>query len=279
MAREHRILERLWRQLPLAPRSYHLCEDVTVAGAPFQLLEFRSGVSIRGDVLTPLPETVATGEALSRLLVEGLASVHAVDPAEAGLATLGKPEGFLARAAHGWIRRAGLVCDPTSRTVAVLAQWLEQNTAGLGGDGTLLHNDFKLDNLLLDPATLAPVAILDWDMGTRGDALFDLATLLSYWSEVGDPACMRQLAQMPTMRPGFLTREQAAQAYSRRVGRPLSNFKVYRVMAMFKLGVVFHQLYFRYRSGEVQDERYAAFGQLADGLLEFTRDIADDKYF
>ncbi|HVZ45226.1 MAG TPA: phosphotransferase family protein [Ramlibacter sp.] len=279
MAREHRILERLWRQLPLAPRSYHLCEDLAIAGAPFQLLEYRCGISIRGDSVAPLAETAQTGEALSRLLVEGLASIHSVDPAEAGLATLGKPEGFLARAARGWISRAGLVCDPTSPTVSGLAAWLEQHTAGLGGDGTLLHNDFKLDNLLLDPATLSPVAVLDWDMGTRGDALFDLATMLSYWSEAGDPECMTQLAQMPTARPGFLTREQAAVAYSRRTGRPLSDFKAYRVMAMFKLGVVFHQLYSRYRSGEVQDERYAGFGRLADGLLEFTQAIADDKYF
>ncbi len=279
MAREHRILERLWQQLPLAPRSYHLCEDTDVAGAPFQLLEYRSGITVRGDALAPLPETIATGEALSELLVHGLASIHSVDPAEVGLETLGKPEGFLPRAARGWIARAQRVSAEPSATVARLSEWLERHTRGLGGDGTLLHNDFKLDNLLLDAATLAPVAVLDWDMGTRGDALFDLATMLSYWSEPGDPECMRRLAQMPTARPGFLTREQAAHAYSRVTGRPLADFKVYRVMGMFKLGVVFHQLHSRYRSGEVRDERYAGFGLLADDLLEFTQAIADDKYF
>lgn len=279
MAREHRILRDLWRQLPLAPRSYLLCEEPGIAGVPFQLLEFRAGVTVRGDSLEPFPGTRETGEALSRVLVEGLAAIHAVDTAAVGLADLGKPQGFVVRTSRGWIERAARVCETPSSAVKMLAGWLERHTAGVAGACTLIHNDFKLDNVLLDPANLRPVAVLDWDMGTRGDALFDVATMLSYWSEAGDPECMARLSQMPTARPGFMTREGAARAYSRFTGRPLSDFKVYRVLAMFKLGIVFHQLHSRYRSGEVTDERYAGFGRLADDLLQFTREIADDRYF
>ena len=280
MAREHRILKDLWVQMPLAPRSYHLCTDLAVAGVQFQLLEFRPGVAVRGDLLAPFADTPATGQALSQLLVGGLAQLHSVDPAAAGLGSLGKPENFMARGARGWIDRARRVCPARNAVVVnTLAAWLERYTTSLAGEVALLHNDFKLDNMLLNPQTMAPVAVLDWDMGTRGDALFDLATLLSYWSEGSDPHCMQALAQMPTARAGFMSREQAAAAYSQVSGRALADFKVYRVLAMFKLGVVFHQLHSRFLSGETQDPRFAGFGELADGLLDFTRDVAADKYF
>jgi len=279
MAREHLILQDLWRELPLAPRSYHLCEDLDVAGVAFQLLEFRSGVSVRGDRLDPLPETAATGAALSRLLVEGLAAIHAVDPARVGLADLGNPAGFLPRTVAGWTSRAMRVCEKPPAAMAQVAAWLEQHAAGVSGATTLLHNDFKLDNLLLDAHSMRSVAVLDWDMGTRGDALFDLATLLSYWTEPGDPECMRRLAQMPTARAAFLTREQAAQAYGQLTGRALSGFKVYRVTAMFKLAVIFYQLHALHRTAGVADDRYAGFARLADELLDFTLEVARDKYF
>ncbi|MCY1461388.1 hypothetical protein D9M71_790430 [compost metagenome] len=116
-------------------------------------------------------------------------------------------------------------------------------------------------------------------MGTRGDALFDLGTLLSYWSEVGDPAGMQNLGQMPTARPGFLNREQVAQAYADLTGRSLAEFKPYRVLTQFKLAVVFQQLHQRYCSGEIDDPRYAGFGTLANDLHAFTLDIINDKIF
>jgi len=280
MAREHRILSRLWQALPVAPRSLHLCADAQVAGAPFQILEFRPGIAVRGDSLAPLPETGATGAHLSGLLVETLAAIHGVDPAAVGLDDLGRPDGFFARTAKGWLSRAERIGDgELSPAVRAIARWLEGVPEPAANAPTLLHNDFKLDNMLLDPGTLRPVAVVDWDMGTRGDPLFDLATLLSYWTEAGDPDCMHRLAQMPTARPGFATREEAALAYGRATGRSIDDLKPYRVLTMLKLGVVFHQLHARYRAGETTDARYAPFGALGDELLEFTLDIVNDKIF
>ncbi|MFG1268784.1 phosphotransferase family protein [Xanthobacter sp. DSM 14520] len=280
MAREHRILSNLWRELPLAPRSLHLCADASVAGAPFQVMEFRAGIALRGDSLSPFPATAATGADLSQKLVETLAAIHAVDPTRIGLSDLGRPAGFFARTAAGWIGRAERVAQgalsPAARAVA---GWLAAAEVRDASAPTLLHNDFKLDNVLLDPATRAPVAVVDWDMGTRGDPLFDLATLLSYWTEAGDPPCMHELAQMPTARPGFLTRAEAADAYARATGRDLSQLKVYRVLTMLKLGVVFHQLHARHLAGETADPRYAGFGTLAEALFDFTLDIINDKTF
>lgn len=281
MAREHRILANLWKALPLAPHSFLHCGDMAVAGMQFHLLEFREGIAVRGDGVAPLPATPATGARLSELAIEVLARVHRVPPAEAGLHDLGRPQGFLSRTEKGWIDRAAIVfggqIDGDMRHVA---EWLSAaRLDGLGGDATLLHNDFKLDNLLLGPATLEASAILDWDMGTRGGGLMDLAALLSYWTEAGDPECMHRLAQMPTARPGFFSREQAASRYAQVTNRSLEGFHLYRVLGMFRLSVVFLQLHARWRSGEVTDARYAGFGELAREIAGFARSIADGRMF
>jgi aminoglycoside phosphotransferase (APT) family kinase protein len=285
MAREHRILANLWKALPLAPRSFLHCDDTSVAGTQFHLLEFREGLAVRGDSVAPLPPTAATGARLSGIAIEVLARIHRVDPAAVGLQDLGRPSGFLTRTAKGWINRAVLVCGgemggDIAGDLRKLADWLsEDRLDGIGGDGTLLHNDFKLDNVLLDAKTLDAAAVLDWDMCTRGDALMDLATLLSYWTERGDPDCMHRLAQMPTAGAGFMSREEAANAYARATGRSLDHFHVYRVLAMFRLSVVFLQLHSRWRSGEVADARYAGFGELAHEIAGFTASIAEGRIF
>ncbi|AKV08921.1 MULTISPECIES: phosphotransferase family protein [Pseudomonas] len=280
MQREHRILSRLWRVFALAPRSHHFCADAGVAGAPFLLIDYRAGLSLRGDSVHPLPASETTGHQLSNMLVDTLAQLHTVDLASVGLENLGRPEGFFRRTAQGWIKRAQWVVNgDLSRPAQALAQWLTDIKDPIAGKPVLLHNDFKLDNILIDPQTLQPRAIVDWDMGTQGDGLFDLATLLSYWGEPDDPSCMHRLAQMPTMQPGFSTRQDIATTYSALTGQSLDDLKSYRVLTMFKLAVVFQQLHRRYLVGETSDPRYADFGQLAEELFEFTLDISNNKIF
>lgn len=276
MAREHRILSRLADALPVAPRSLHLCEDAAVMGAPFQILEYRPGRVVRAT----LPEDLAEqGAALSETMLSTLAAIHAVDTAALGLDGLGRPEGFLGRAVSGWRRRGLAVADGEGAALlGELGGWLEANAVA-DGPPALLHNDFKLDNLILDPATLRPNAVVDWDQGTRGDPLFDLATLLSYWTEPGDPQAMHALAQMPTAAPGFLTREQAAVRYAAITGRDLSGFRFHRVLGVMKLGVIFLQLHALHRSGATTDPRYAGFGTVGTGVLAFGREIAAGRVF
>ncbi|CAN5316645.1 phosphotransferase family protein [soil metagenome] len=280
MARENRILSRLHERFSLAPRGLHVCEDPAVIGAPFQLTEFRRGFAVRSQ----LPDVLAGDETiarhLSRTMIDVLVQLHGVDPADVGLDTLGRPNGFLERAVQGWSKRASVAIELIGQpfpAVAAITDWLRGH-ARPDGAAAFLHNDIKLDNILLD-ASLEPVAVLDWDQGTRGDALFDLATTLSYWSEAGDPPVMAQLAQMPTASPGFLTRREAAAAYSRATGRDLSDFKFLRVLAMFKLAIIFMQLYARHVQGATADPRYAQFGVLTTGLLDFTWAVANDEFF
>lgn len=280
MRREHRILSRLPDALPFVPRSLHLCEDAAVIGAPFQLLEYRSGIVVRSTIpAIPGATGPLIGQRLTNVMVDTLAAIHAVDPASVGLGQFGRPEGFLMRTVDGWRKRgnAAAVGAPP-RPLAELGRWLEDHAVP-DGSPTLLHNDFKLDNMILDPVALTPVAVLDWDQGTRGDPLFDLATLLSYWTEAGDPPAMHQLRQMPTDGYGFPNRRSVVARYAEVTNRDVSDFLFHRVLAMFKLGVVFLQLHARYRSGATSDPRYANFDELAEGLLDFTHDIAQGRAF
>lgn len=272
MAREHRVLSRLWQAWPLAPRSLYYCADESVLGARFLMMEYRPGLVIGHELpagLTPQ----AVGGQLSTMLVGTLAALHTVDPGAVGLDDFGKPAGFLARTASGWAKRGEAVAeDGEGRLVAELAHWLAGRTPPEQSP-TLLHSDFKLDNVVLDPETLEPRAVLDWDMSTRGDPLYDLATLLSYWVEPSDPEPMHRLGQMPTGAGGFHSRAQLMSRYAALTGRDLSDFHFHRVLALFKLGVVFLQLHARYRSGATSDGRYAGFGELGLGILGFTHDV------
>jgi aminoglycoside phosphotransferase (APT) family kinase protein len=273
MAREHRVLSRLGDVFPLAPRSLHLCQDASVIGVPFQLIEYREGTVIKGDDRRRLDGQPQLCARLGLMLVETLAQLHAVDPAAVGLGDFGRPDGFTARQIAGWKGRAERVATGTTRALATeIIAWLERQPAR-GRHPVLLHSDLKIDNMILDAATLAPVAVVDWDQSTRGDPLFDLATTLSYWTEASDPPVMHRMAQMPTAAPGFASRAMAVEAYTRLTGVDVSDLPLYRVLAMLKLAVVFLQLNQLYLRGQTQDPRYAGFGDLARDLLEFTRDI------
>lgn len=279
MAREHRILSRLWQRFALAPRSFLLCEDAAVIGAPFQLIEYRDGAVIR-DTLPPALQGDPTAAArLGDIVLDVLVDLHAVEPSAVGLGDFGRPDGFLERTVHGWKRRADAVFTGADlRLVAELHAWLAGHLVPDQAP-TLIHNDYKLDNIILSADHARPVALIDWDMGSRGDPLIDLATLVSYWTEAGDPPAMHELRQMPTAAPGFRSREQMVRDYAARTGRDVSLFKFHRLLALFKLGTVFRQLHHRHLTGNADDPRFAGFGPLAAGLLEFARDVMRDKYF
>lgn len=277
MARENRVLSGLSRALPVVPKSLYFCAEETVFEAPFILIEYRPGLVIR-DAIPESAKSRARG--ISEMLVETLAKLHQVDAQAVGLGDLGRPEGFLQRTIEGWFKRAHVATDGQPPVaVETLVEWLRANRVHEGGI-SLIHNDYKLNNIVLDPNDVCqPVAVLDWDMCTRGDPLFDLATLLSYWVEPTDPQILFELKQMPVAGEGFMTREEAAEYYAGMTGCDLSDFAFHRVLALFKLGVVFLQLHSRYRRGQAADERYAGFRKLAEGALDFTLEVAAGRVF
>jgi len=274
MGREHRILSSLWRAYPLAPQALFFCAEPGVLGAPFQIIEYRAGVVIRYELPPSFAGRPDIGETLSRQMVESLAALHAVDPTQIGLTTLGRPAGFLGRTLDGWLRRGAALGEMIdSGTFTETAAWLR---CRLPADGrpSLIHSDFKLDNLILDPGTLAPVAVIDWDMGTRGDPLWDLAVLLSYWAEPEDPGCMHRMRQMPTMQAGFWSRRQVLEAYHRLSGRTVDDFTYYRVLSLLRSAIVFLQLFDRYRRQPQENMHCAGFGRLGRDLLDYAFEVA-----
>lgn len=280
MRREHRILGTLWRAYPLAPQSLVFCDDAAVLGAPFFIMQYRPGIVIGGAVPDGVPGRDTVGRRLGPMLMALLAELHAVDTAAVGLGEFGRPEGFLERQVAGWVGRAGLAWDDAPPPlVGELGRWLDRGLPRRSPAPALLHNDFKLDNIVLDPASLDPVAVLDWDLGTRGDPLVDLGVTLSYWVEAGDPWAMHAIDQMPSAGYGFPSRRSAVELYAGYTGRDVSDILYYRVFGQFRIAVVFMQLNRRYREGGTDDPRFAEFGRMAEGLLEFAQDVAQGRAF
>ncbi len=280
MRREHRILSVLWQAFPLAPRSFLFCPDEAVLGAPFFIMEYRPGIVVSDRLPEALLAASDPGGRLTRMMVETLVALHAVDTERLGLSDFGRPEGFVKRTVEGWSKRAALAVGGTLPPVArEIADWLATHLVP-ERDTALLHNDYKLNNMILDPATFDPIAVLDWDQGTRGEPLFDFATFLSYWIEPDDPPALHEVGQMPTAKhPSFPRRTDVVALYGRLSGRDVSDFLFHRVLGMFKLCVIFIQLAQRFREGRTKDPRFTNLEETSQGLLAFTHDIAMGRVF
>ena len=277
MVREYRVLSRLWREFPLAPRAFHLCEDTSVLGAPFFLMEYRPGIVIGAELPPALVGRVGHAARIAGVLVDALTDLHRVDPAAADLDSLGRPEGFLARQVAGWSKRAHLAYDrEPSHRIRRIVSWLEDHIEPERAV-SLVHNDFKLDNVLLDPERFTPVAVVDWDMCTRGCPLYDLAILLSYWTEPDDHPVMHALRQMPSAAPGFPSRAGVLDAYARASGIDIGDFRFYRALSVFRLAIVFRQLFNLYLRRVRTSPVFASFDGVADGLLDFALAIVEGR--
>jgi len=278
MRREHRVLSVLHRRYSLAPQSLLLCEDESIVGAVFIVEERRVGFVIRDD----LPAEYAGRPELNRrigfALVDALAGLHSVDPVEIGLGDLGRVEGYLERQLSGWTRRweasLGGPQEAGSRNrMAPVLDWLAR-TLPKERAGALLHNDYRLDNCLLDTTDAARiVAVLDWDMCTQGDPLADLGYLLNYWVEPADDPAWREIASMPTWRDGFPSRAEAIARYAARSGSNVGDILWYQVFAAFKLAVIIQQIYIRFVRGQTQDRRFAIYAARVIGLADKARTL------
>jgi len=229
-----------------------------------------------------MADIAAPGPVLTEAMVDLLVRLHAVNAESVGLETLGRPEGFVDRGIAGWTER-GIAAAGTSVCMTLVGEigaWLEVRADRVPRNApTLLHCDFKLDNIVFAHDSARPMALLDWDMCTRGEPLFDVATLLSYWTEPGDPDCMHRLAQMPTATHGFPSRAEVLENYITRTGRNQDGFEIIRVLGLLKLGVVFLQLHARWREGDMgENARAHDFAALGEEILEFARDVAAEKF-
>jgi aminoglycoside phosphotransferase (APT) family kinase protein len=268
MGREFKILSHLAPIWPKAPRPLLHCEDEAVIGSAFYVMERVRGVILRARVPAGLDLGEARIRRISEATIDTLAEIHALDLGRAGLGDLGKPEGYIERQVKGWAARYEKAQTELVPDFERLREWLFATMPKESG-ATLVHNDFKYDNIVLDAAWMAappgpgdPVrAVLDWEMATVGDPLMDLGTALGYWVEADDPPVFQVMVFGPTNLPGNLRRMDLARRYEGRTGRDVSNVLYYYAFALFKLSVVAQQLYRRYVDGLTKDARLAAIGE------------------
>jgi aminoglycoside phosphotransferase (APT) family kinase protein len=273
MEREAGILERVNRVFPLAPRPYLICHDPALLGVPFYVMERKRGVVVDDGFPAGTEATPELCRRISEALIGTLAELHAIDWRAAGLEEFGHPDGFLPRQVEGWIGRYQKAATEEIASAEPLMRWLAANVPESPAP-TIVHNDFKLNNLLLDPQQLDRVTgVLDWEMTTVGDPLFDLAVTMGYWIEAGDPETMRAGLPSVTMLPGFLTRNECMELYARLSGRDVSNMRFYLTFAYFKLAVIIQQIYARWKRGQTQDARFAIFGARVRMLLDYTEPL------
>lgn len=274
MGREYRVLSVLHRVYPLAPRAHLYCDDPAVLGAPFFVMERRRGTVVR---LVIPPEFGGGADAtanrrLSEALIDALADLHQADYRAVGLETLGRPEGFLRRQIDGWAQRYERARTRDLAVVGELVEWLRAAQPA-SPPPTLIHNDWRLDNMMMDAADPGRVvAVFDWDMCTIGDPLADLGTLLSSWRQPGEEVQGMTAGSMPSTVPGFLSRHDAVARYGARRGVDVSAVPYYYVFGQFKMAVVLQQIFHRYHLGQTKDQRFALFDQVAEALFLRARD-------
>lgn len=271
MGREFRILSKLYAPYPRVPRPLLYCTDESVLGAPFYVMERLRGVILRRDLPPGVDLSPAQMTALCTAFMDTLIELHAIDYSAIGLGDLGQPEGYVQRQVSGWSKRYRDAQTDEHAALDEVMAWLATHQPP-SPPATLLHNDFKFDNLVLDPTDLTHVlGLLDWEMATIGDPLMDLGTALCYWVEPDDPKEMQEARFGPSNRPGALSRQELLRRYAERTGRDVSNIVFYYSFGLFKTAGVVQQIYFRYKQGLTRDPRFATLGQMARILGEQAR--------
>lgn len=268
MGREYKVLSRLWREYPRAPRALMLCTDHAVAGADFILVEYRAGVVVWDSLPESMIALPDAGRRIGLAVIDALADLHRVDPVACGLGDLGRPAGFLERQVKGWRKRWDLAMTVGGDAGAAALGERLAATIPTSGAPAVLHNDFKIDNCQFVAGVPDEVgSVFDWDMATLGDPLVDLGTLLNYWPdpEYGDAGA---LASLGLSRLGLPSRDELVARYAARSGIDVGAVDWYEAYGCFKTAVILQQLYARYVRGETTDERMASRGDHIAVLVE-----------
>jgi aminoglycoside phosphotransferase (APT) family kinase protein len=262
MGREFRILSALAR-VPgwtKTPRPLAACEDESVLGSQFYVMERVRGVILRAKPPKGLVLSPEVMRRVSEATIDTLAEIHTLDWRAAGLEGIGKPDGYVRRQVEGWTERYRKAQTDDVPQFEELGRWL---FAHLPADSApaLIHNDFKYDNIVfderLDEGLARVVSVLDWEMATVGDPLMDLGTTLGYWIEPDDPPVFQLTVFGPTNLPGNLRRSELVARYAEKTGRDVGDVLFYYANALYKLAVVAQQLYKRWKDGLTNEDRYS----------------------
>jgi aminoglycoside phosphotransferase (APT) family kinase protein len=266
MGREFKVVSALGEtEVPVAP-VVGLCEDESVNGAPFYVMEFVEGPILRGLAEAEIFPDEADRRAIGERVADTLVQIHAVDPDAAGIGDLGRKEDYVARQLHRWQgqweKSKTRELEAIDRVHASLSARIPEQ-----GPATIVHGDYRLDNMILSPGGEV-AAVVDWELCTLGDPLADVGLLMAYWPERGDDVVA--LGMPANLAPGFPTQQEIAARYAERSGRDLSDLGFYVALGYWKLAIILEGVYARYVAGGYGkvDEGVHAFAKLVERLAE-----------
>ncbi len=274
MSREFNVLSKLSKVYSPAPKPLVYCDDENIIGSEFYLMERRKGLIIRGKSPSELENSNDIQRKVCESFIENLVELHSLDYKKAGLEDLGKPEGYTKRQVEGWTKRYYNAKTDEWKELEFAIEWLNENIPK-DDSASLVHNDYKFDNIMLSPNDLTEItAVLDWEMTTIGSPLMDFGTTLGYWmsKEVGEE--MLSMPFNPRVLMENITRQELAEMYAEKSGKDLSNILYYYVFGTFKIAVIAQQIYYRFAKGFTNDKRFANFnlfvatlGKIANGAI------------
>lgn len=257
MGREYKVLSKLHPIFNKAPRTYLYTENDEIIGAPFYMVEKVDGTIIRPHNVKQLNISAGNFKIIAEAWLDTFVELHEVDYKSVGLEDLGKPEGYVERQVLNWGKQYVKAATDDIPQAEKVMKWLEENQPQ-EYNSTLIHNDFKYDNIVYDKNDWSKVvAVLDWEMCTLGDPLMDLGTSLSYWFTADDPDFLTVGLPMTTSEPGNPGRMDLVEEYEKKSGRKVDHLVFYYAYGLFKIAVIVQQIYFRYQKGYTQDERFA----------------------
>ncbi len=279
MAREYRVLNAVHPHFPEAPRVFLLCEDPSIIGGTFFLMERRHGLVLRDSVPRELAALPDYPRQVSEAFIDCLVRLHSMDVSQPALSALSKPEGFVERQVRGWTDRWNRAKTAELPEMERVVRWLHDSLPPSVGV-TLVHNDYKLDNVMLRPEGDRVEAVLDWEMATIGDPLADLGLTMCYWTWASVAAGDDPHPATPglTAQPGWYTRDQFLQRYAEQTRRDLTHIRYHEVLGIFKLAVILQQIYYRFHRGQTQDERFRNFDRRVRGLIHLAASLIEREH-
>lgn len=266
MVREARIMQALKPVYPYVPEVLAICQDLAVMDCDFYVMQRLLGVIPRQDFPRELALTPEKTRALCQSVVDKLVELHKVDIKGAGLESLGKGEGYVARQISGWSERYRNARTPDVGDFESVMAWLEAKKPAGEVAITLIHNDYRFDNVVFDPDTLDVIGVLDWEMATLGDPLMDLGNSLAYWVQADDDSIFQLMRRQPTNAPGMMTRDEVVAYYGEKTGWKVDNFDFYMVYGLFRLAGIAQQIWYRYYHQQTTNPAFAQFGNMVNYL-------------
>ena len=259
MGREFRIQQALKPVFPLVPEMRALCEDTSVIGAEFYVMQRLDGIIPRKNLprgMAMAPEQVRS---MCLNVLDTLVALHQVDHRAAGLEGIGKGAGYARRQVEGWSRRYSDARTWNVPRGARIMRWLAANLPAQERI-CVTHNDFRFDNVVLDPADpTRVVGVLDWELATLGDPLMDLGNTLAYWVQADDDFLAQATRRQPTHLQGMLSRREVVDYYCGKMGFDAQDVTFHEVYGLFRLSAIAQQIYYRYHHGQTRNPAFKRF--------------------